>query len=145
MAQAPRVFFDASALIAASASASGGSALAAKVCTRGLATPLVTRLVLWEAERNLRAKFAASALLEFYRLLGELEPQVVPDPSPAALRSASAVVPSKDAHVLAGARAGRATHLLTLDRRHFLGTKTREAILPIIVCTPGELLRAILP
>jgi predicted nucleic acid-binding protein len=58
---------------------------------------------------------------------------------------ASAVVPSKDAHVLASARAGKATHLLTLDRRHFLGTKTQEAILPIIVCTPGEFLRANLP
>lgn len=145
MAQGPRVFFDASALIAASASASGGSAFVATLCTRGLATPLVTRLVLWEAERNLRAKFAASALLELYRLLGALEPEVVPAPTPGAVRLAGAIVSSKDAHVLAGARAGKATHLLTLDRRHFLGPKTREAILPIIVCTPGEFLRASLP
>ena len=145
MAEGLRVFFDASALITAGASPSGGSALVASVCKSGLATPLVSRLVLWEAERNLRGKFPATALLEFYRLMGELEPQVVPDPTPAAIRKASAVVPAKDAHVLAGARAGKATHLLTLDRRHFLGTKTREAILPIIVCTPGEFLRAILP
>lgn len=145
MAERPRVFFDASALIAACASPSGGSALVASVCKGGLATPLVSRQVLWEAERNLRAKFPATALLEFYRLLGGLEPEVVPDLTPAALRKARAVVPSKDAHVLAGARAGNATHLLTLDRRHFLGVKTREAILPIIVCTPGEFLRAILP
>ena len=143
MADVPRVFFDASVLIAAGASASGGSALAAKVCTRGLARALVRTPVLWEAERNLRAKFPPSALLEFYTLLGELEPQVVRDPYPAEIRRASAVVPSKDAHVLAGARAGKATHLLTLDRRHFLGTKTRGAILPIIVCTPGEFLMAI--
>lgn len=119
--------------------------MVARVCTRGLATPLVTKLVLWEAERNLQGKFPESALLEFYRLVGGLEPQVVPDPTAAALRKASTVVPSKDAHVLAGARASRATHLLTLDRRHFLGTKTRESILPIIVCTPGEFLRATLP
>lgn len=144
MAEVPRVFFDASALIAAAASPSGGSALVASVCKLGLGTPLVSRLVLREAERNLRGKFPATALLGFYKLLGDIEPRVVPDPTPAALRKATAVVPAKDAHVLAGARAGKATHLLTLDRRHFLGAKTREAILPIIVCTPGEFLRAIL-
>jgi predicted nucleic acid-binding protein len=143
MAQTPRVFLDASVLIAAAASPSGGSALVAGVCKAGLATPLVSRLVLWEAERNLRSKFPANALLEFYRLLGELEPQVVPDPTPAAIRKASAVIPAKDAHVLAGARLGKATHLLTLDRRHLLGPKTREAILPIVVCTPGEFLRVV--
>lgn len=139
-----RVFFDASTLIAAGASPSGGSALVATACMGGLAKALVTRLVLWEAERNLLGKFPASALLEFYRLLGELEPQVVADPTRAALRRAGAVVPAKDAHVLAGARAGKATHLLTLDRRHFLGARTREAILPIIVCTPGEFLKTVL-
>jgi len=64
MAEAPRVFLGASAFIAAGASPSGGSALVAGVCKSGLATPLVFRLVLWEAERNLRDKFQANALLE---------------------------------------------------------------------------------
>ncbi|MCX6071562.1 MAG: PIN domain-containing protein [Chloroflexi bacterium] len=140
MAETPRLFFDANVLLAASVSAPGGSALAVRVCIRGLAKAQVTRQVLWEAERNLQVKFPPSALLEFYTLLGELEPRVVPDPSPAEIRSASAVVHPKDAHVLAGARAGKASHLLTLDRRHFLSAKTRVAILPIVVCTPGEFL-----
>jgi len=138
-----RVFFDASVLIAAGASPSGGSALAAEVCVRGLAKALVTRLVLWEAERNLHAKFPASALVEFYNLVGQLNPEVVPNPSPAEIHAAGKVVAAKDAHVLAGARAGNATHLLTLDRSHFLGKKTHAAILPIVVCTPGEFLRSL--
>jgi predicted nucleic acid-binding protein len=140
MPGAPRIFFDASVLIAASVSPSGGSALVTRVCTRGLARAQVTRLILWEAERNLKAKFPASALLEFYTMLGALEPRVVPDPSPAEIRRASEVVSPRDAHVLAGARAGKASHLLTLDRRHFPDPKTRAAILPIVVCTPGEFL-----
>jgi hypothetical protein len=109
---------------------------------RGLAEALVSTQVLWEAERNLQSKFPPSALLAFYNLLGKLDPELVPDPSTREIRMAGAIVPPKDAHVLAGARIGGATHLLTLDRRHFLGRKTREAILPIVVCTPGELLAA---
>jgi len=139
-----RVFLDASALIAAGPSPSGGSALVAQVCARGLAQALVTRRVLLQAERNPDAKFPPTALLEFYNLLGRLNPQIVPPPTPAEVQAATLIVPSKDAHVLAAARTGRATHLLTLDRRHFLGQAARESILPIVVCTPGEFLSACL-
>lgn len=141
---APRAFFDASVLIAAGASHTGGSALAAQACSHGLAKALVTRVVLWEAERNLHAKFPASALAAFYNLVGQLNPEVVPNPSATEMEAAGKVVPAKDAHVLAGARAGEATHLLTLDRKHFLGKNTRAAMLPIVACTPGEFLKSLL-
>jgi len=94
--------------------------VAVQVCRRGLVRGLVTRLVLWEAERNLHASFPPAALLAFYTLLGQLDPEVVHDPPEAEIRPAARVVAGKDAHVLAGARAGSATHLLTLDRKHFL-------------------------
>ena len=143
MAAVPRVFFDASVLIAAGASSSGGSAMAVQVCRRGLARGLVTRIVLWEAERNLHASFPPSALLAFYTLLGQLDLDVILNPTEAGLQSATSNVAAKDAHVLAGARAGRATHLLTLDRKHFLGKNVRAAILPLVVCTPGEFLESL--
>ncbi len=143
MAAVPRVFFDASVLIAASASLSGGSAMTVEVCRRGLARGLVTRLVLWEAERNLHASFPPSALLAFYTLIGQLGPDVIPNPTESEIRSATSIVPAKDAHVLAGARGGRATHLLTLDRKHFLGKSVRTAVLPLVVCTPGEFLKSL--
>ena len=117
--------------------------MATQVCRRGLARALVTRLVLWEAERNLRISFPPSALLAFYTLLGQLDPEVVPDPPEAEIRAAASVVAAKYAHVLAGARAGRATHLLTLDRKHFLDKSVRAAILPLVVCTPGEFLTSL--
>jgi predicted nucleic acid-binding protein len=141
VAAVPRVFFDASVLIAAGASSSGGSAMAVQVCRRVLARGLVTRLVLWEAERNLQASFPPSALLAFYTLIGQLNSDVIPNPTEAEIQSATSIVAAKDAHVLAGARAGRATHLLTLDRKHFLGKSVRAAILPLVVCTPGEFLK----
>jgi predicted nucleic acid-binding protein len=143
-ASPPRLFLDASVLIAASGSPDGGSALVLEICRAGLATPVLTRLVLREAERNIQEKLNREALIRFYRLIADLEAELVPIPDVEDLQAASQVVSEKDAHVLAGARAGGATHLITQDRRHFLKPDQRAAMLPILACTPGEFLQALL-
>jgi len=140
----PRLFLDASVLIAAVGSAEGGSAVVLEVCRAKLAIPVLTRLVLREAERNIQGKLDRNALLRFYRLIADLEPELLPVPSAEDLESASQVVSAKDAHVLAGARAGAATHLITLDRKHFLQEDQRAGMLPIVACTPGEFVREFL-
>jgi predicted nucleic acid-binding protein len=143
MPAAPRLFLDASVLIAAAGSAEGGSALLLEVCRASKTRLLVTRLVLREAERNIQQKLDEADLLRFYRVIADLDLEVVPTPSTQQLDSAADLVAIKDAHVLAGARSGKATHLITLDRRHFLRNKQREGILPIIACTPGEFLETL--
>lgn len=144
MAAIPRIFLDASVLIAAAASHEGASALVLEVCKRGKATPLVTRLVLREAERNIQAKLDDLALLNFYNLLAEMDPEIVPSTNSEEMREASRVVAEKDAHVLAGARKSEASHLITLDRKHFLSDEVKQAMEPIIACTPGEFLQILL-
>jgi predicted nucleic acid-binding protein len=144
MGPPPRLFLDASVLIAAAGSAGGGSALVLEVGRAKLAAPLLTRMILREAERNVQGKLDREALLRFYRLIAELEPELLPIPRAEELGTASQVVEARDAHVLAGARAGAATHLITLDRRHFLQGNQRQAILPIVACTPGEFLQGFL-
>jgi len=143
MAAAPRLFLDASVLIAAAGSPEGGSALLLDVCRASKTRLLVTRLVLREAERNIQQKLDEASLLRFYRVIVELELQIIPTPSSEELSVAAEIVAAKDAHVLAGARTGKATHLITLDRKHFLHAKQKEGILPIIACTPGEYLEAL--
>lgn len=138
MAAAPRLFLDASMLIAAARSAQGGSALLLDVCRASKIQLLVTRLVLREAERNIQQKFDEATLLRFYQLIVELDLQVIATPSSEDLSAAAEVVAAKDAHVLAGARTGKATHLITLDRKHFLRDRQRQGMLPIVACTPGE-------
>jgi predicted nucleic acid-binding protein len=140
----PRLFLDANVLIAAAGSAEGGSAVVLEICRVKLAIPVLTRLILREAERNIQGKLDRSALLRFYRLIADLEPDLIPIASTEDLASASQVVSPKDAHVLAGARAGAATHLITLDRKHFLQEDQRAGMLPIVACTPGEFLREFL-
>jgi len=141
MGSPPRLFLDVSVLIAAAASPEGGSALVLEICRTGQATPLLTRLVLREAERNIQSKLEREVLLRFYRLIADLEPELLPIPGAEDLQTASQVVSAKDAHVLAGARAGAATHLVTLDRRHFLHEDQRTGIQSIVDCTPGEFLQ----
>jgi len=144
MADQPRLFFDASILIAAAASPDGGSSLVVELCASGKAQALVTQLVLREAERNIRDKLNEQALIRYYNLLGDLNPELVPLPSPSALEQAAQLVHIKDAHVLAGAQEGRATHLITLDRKHLLSRAVRQGALPLILCTPGALLEQFL-
>ncbi len=144
MADQPRLFFDASTLIAAAASTDGGSSLVVELCTSGKAQALVTRTVLREAERNIKDKLSDQALLRYYNLLGNLDPELVPFPSPGAMQHAAELVAAKDAHVLAGAREGHATHLVTLDRKHLLPKAVLQGALPIIVCTPGGFLKGFL-
>jgi hypothetical protein len=72
----------------------------------GWAKTPVTKVVRWDAERNLHAEFPASTLVEFCNLAGQLDPEAEPNPSPTEIHAACKVVAAKDAHVLAGPRAG---------------------------------------
>lgn len=144
MADQLRLFLDASTLIAAAASPDGGSSLVVELCTLGKAKALVTRLVLREAERNINNKLSEQVLLRYYNFLGSLDPELVLPPSLIAIQRAAELVADKDAHVLAAAREGDATHLITLDRKHLLPKEVRQGALPIIVCTPGDYLQELL-
>jgi len=140
MASEDRLFLDASVLIAAAASPTGGSALVIEFCKERKATPLASRLVLIEAERNIRKKFEESVLVRYYNTLAELDPLVLPIPGQQEIEEALKVIRPKDAHDLAAAQSGEASHLITLDRKHFLTDELCKAIRPILACTPGEYL-----
>ncbi|MDF1500062.1 MAG: hypothetical protein P1P76_06315 [Anaerolineales bacterium] len=106
MAPEDKLFLDASVLIAAAASPTGGSALAMEFCNARKATPLVSRLVLIEAERNLRKKFEESVLVRYYDMFAGLEPHVLPTPEQREIEAAAEAIRPKDARVRAAGRAG---------------------------------------
>ena len=137
------VFLDASVLVAASRSRSGGSAVAIEVCTGRRFRAALTTKVLLEARQNIAEKFGEPELLSFYRQIAALEPEMVPRPSSQQLADCGRLTDAKDAHVLAGALRCGAAYLLTLDRRHLLTPKVRSARLPFSVLTPGDFLNAV--
>ena len=136
-----KLFIDASVFIAAAGSPKGGSSFVLELCKRGRFRAVCTKLVLLEAERNIHRKLGAEALLRFYQGLAELDPTLEAFPTPEEIASCEPIVGEKDAHVLAAALKSGADVLLTLDRKHFMTEKVRNARLGLKIATPGDLLR----
>ncbi len=138
------VFLDASVLVAAAHSPTGGSAAALLVCGGPRFRGAVTMRVLEEARLNVAEKFPGGDLARFYQQLAALEPEIVPPPPAELLAECVPLTTEKDAHVLAGALGCRAAYLLTLDRRHLLTRAVGEAALSTRVLTPGTFLQELL-
>jgi predicted nucleic acid-binding protein len=139
-----KLFFDASVLIAAAHSLTGRSGYLLEGCRRGKFKPVVTRLILIEAERNIKAKLGEEDLLRFYQLLGSVDFIVKPPASAREVADYSHLIEQKDAHVLAAAVRSGAQFLLTLDTRHFMTERLSKANLGLIIATPGHFIKAYL-
>ena len=139
------VFLDASVLVAASRSPSGGSSIAMEVCQGLRFRAAITNQVIIEARINIAEKFGETELVRFYRQLAAADPEIVPPPSADRVAECIPLTTAKDAHVLAAALECRAAYLLTLDRRHLLSPEVQAAGLPIQVMTPEDFLRGIAP
>lgn len=135
------VFLDASVLVAAARSPSGGSALSLEVCgSRRFKAALTTRVLL-EARVNIAEKFGDAELLRFYQQLAALNPELAQPPSGERVRECVPLTSEKDAHVLAAALECGADYLLTLDRRHLITSAVQAAGLSLRVMTPGDFLK----
>ena len=138
------VFLDASVLVAAAGSPSGGSALVIEVCRGQRFAAACSQRVLSEAQINIRGKLPAEAMVRFYQLLAALSPALVPPTTAAEEAKYAAWVAPKDAHVIAAAVQSGAAFLLSLDRKHLVNDEVRRAGLPLQVLTPGEFIQQIL-
>jgi predicted nucleic acid-binding protein len=136
-----QVFFDAACLIAAAASASGGSAFVLTVGQRGFLRICSSQSVLIEAERNIRTKLRPTALIALQRLVET--PLIIVPSVPASLVQHYADSFREDSHVVAAALAARADYLLTLDRR--LIERVESNRIPIQARTPGDFIQQDLP
>lgn len=137
------LFFDASCLIAAAGSPSGGSGFLLSLCARHLLRGAVSQAVLLETERNIQGKLAAEALERYHRLLVFTPLVLLPLPPHGDLVRCSGMVGEKDAHVLAAAVAAHSPFLLTLDRP--LAERINQAKLEIRALAPGDFITTELP
>lgn len=138
-----RLFFDASCLIAAAGSPSGGSGFLLSLCARRLLVAVVSQFVLLEAERNVRAKLGAGAL-RHYRAILELTPFLLASvPVMSGEEPWMNAVNHKDSHVVAAALASRSHFLLSLDRG--LVDEVKRADVSLAALSPGDFIRNVLP
>lgn len=138
----PRLFLDASVLIAAMASESGASRAILTLAEIGLVQPVVCPYVLQEVERNL-AKKLPDLLPIFRQMLHHLHLEQAPDPPVSEVQQWAAVIAPKDAPVLAAAVAAAPHRLVTLDVRDFLADPHVAEQSGLTICTPGEMLQQI--
>lgn len=137
------IFFDASCLIAATGSPTGGSGFLLDLCARSLLQGIVTHVILLEAERNIEAKLTPEALGRYHALLRSIPFNVAPVPELAGDHPIRQAVTAKDVHVVAAATAVGAPYLVTLDRG--LIGHVNGAGLGIHALTPGDFIKQILP
>lgn len=137
------MFLDASVLVAASRSPTGGSALTIEVCQSRRFRAAVTARILLEARVNIADKSGETELVRFYQQLAALNPEMAPPPSENRLEECIPLTTKKDAHVLAAALKCGAEYLLSLDRRHLATSTVQAAGLPVLVVTPECFLREI--
>jgi predicted nucleic acid-binding protein len=141
--RATLLFFDASCLVAAAGSATGGSSFLLSLCRRGLLAGAVSEPVLMETERNVDTRLSAGASYRYQELLRTTPLTIAPVPSPAQVRRWHDVVGEKDAHVVAAALAVNAAFLITLDQP--LAQRITAAGLPLQALSPGQFIRELLP
>ena len=136
-----RVFLDANVYFARCFSSTGASALILQLAKGRHFQLIASRLVLREAERNLRAKSNRQSLQTFHRLLHDIKLRVVRAPADAVLARYEEAIHPKDVPVLAAAIESRADYLVTLDRRHFLTPMVAARAGSTRVLMPGDFLK----
>lgn len=138
----PRIFADASVLIAGAGSRTGASRAVLVMAEIGLYQLVVCRQVLDETERNLRKKLPA-VLTVFAELMMAIHPEVVPDPSPEEVVRWQSVIEPKDAPILAAAVAAKSDRFLTLDVTNFIEPTHIAEKSGLTIETPAEFIQAI--
>lgn len=140
-----RVFFDASVIIAALLSPTGGSSQLLKYIKPGKIVGITSQTVIeeiLEEDKYSRIKKSKREIEQFIldsRLIvrnpitaGEIEPY-------------QGLVDIEDAHLIAGATLTRCRHLVTLDKKHLLRKDVQEKFLPLKIVSPGQLLEELVP
>ena len=135
-----KVFLDANVYFAGCYSRTGASSVVLELIRRGKLEGFSSRLVLREAERNLRLKAKSSVLKLFHKFLKEADLRIFPSPKPAVLSQYESMIHPKDVPVLAAAVQSKADFLITLDRRHFMTPELLKSVHSPAILSPGEFL-----
>lgn len=133
----PKIYLDASVIIAALLSPSGGSAKIIELSTLGFFVAITSQTVIEEIEEHtlkirkekieIKKFIVRSKIIVRERLfLHEIE--------------RIEKVDFDDAHLIAGAKLTTCDFLVTLDKKHLLKTEIKEYFKPLKIITPGEFL-----
>ena|SRR3989338_466779 len=136
-----RVFLDANVYFAGIFSRAGASSLILELARKKQVAVLASRLVLREADRNLRRKTDPQTLKAFHLFLKETSVHILRTPPDKVLKKYEPYIHPKDVPILATAVEAGVDYLVTLDRRHFLTPKILSHFKEIKILTSGDFVR----
>lgn len=134
-----KVFVDASVILAALGSKTGGSLQVLHLGAKGKLDLTTSQAVIEEIRRNTHKISVPWTNME--RLIIKSRISVVPAPGQAQVGKYERIVGEKDAHVLASAITSKAQILITLDKKHILQAEVKQKVKNVELLAPGELLQ----
>lgn len=138
-----KVFFDASVIIAAMLSSTGGSALLFQYIKLGEITGITSQTVIDEVIEKDKAKKLKRSKQDIERFISQSGLLVRKRVTPSEIVTYQDSVDIKDAHLIAGARLTKCAYLVSLDKKHLLKAEIKEKFLPLRIVSPKELLEEI--
>lgn len=138
-----RVFFDASVIIAALLSPSGGSSQLFKYITASKITGITSQTVMeeiLEQDKFQRIKKTKREIEQFIAGSGLVVRKPI---AKAEIEPYLGLIDAEDAHLIAGATLTRCKYLVTLDKKHLLRPDIKRRFLPLKIVSPGQLLAEI--
>lgn len=140
-----RLFLDANVYFAGFFSPEGASSLILELARRKKLGLVATKLVLREADRNLRKKSPPEKLKAFHRFLQETTIDIRPAPTEKSMAPYEPHIPPKDLPVLAAAAHSDADFLVTLDKKHFLAPQVLSKVKKPKIFTPADFICEVYP
>jgi len=138
-----RVYFDASIVIAALLSPTGGSAQLFRLIKLGIITGITSQTVVEEVLEEDKPKRIKRSMDEIEQFIDKSELIVREAITEEELGPYQDRVDREDAHLIAGAKLTKCTHLVTLDKKHLLRPDIQEKFLPLHIVSPKEVLEEI--
>lgn len=133
-----KVFIDASVILAALGSASGGSAVILKLTQKEKLKGVISQAIIEEVKRNAANLNRKAEDVERIILKSRLE---IVEASSLEAEQKYAKLAGKDAHVVASAVQAKADILLTLDKKHLLNEDVKGRLKNLGIMAPGELIK----
>lgn len=138
-----RVYFDASVLIAALLSPTGGSSQLFKYIQVGKIIGITSQTVIEEVVEEEKFEKLKKSKDEVERFIAQSRLVIRKRVTSEDISPYEGLIEVKDAHLVAGAIRTKCTYLVTLDKKHVLRKDIQEKFLPLRILSPKELLEEI--
>lgn len=138
-----RVFFDASVIIAALLSPTGGSSLLLQYVKSGVIIGITSQTVLEEMLEEDKPKKLKRSHEEIGEFIAHSGLVVRESTTAEEIEPYKDDVNEEDAHLFAGALLTKCTHLVSLDKKHLVRPDLQKKFLPLRIVTPKDLLEEI--